>query len=55
MTISPADALRLADEYDDLAEEYFDCDDHDERLRCWYRMRQIASVLNSDKPDLPEP
>jgi hypothetical protein len=42
----PADALRLADEYDDLAEEYFDCGDHDERVRCWARMTEITSALD---------
>ena len=46
MPKDPADALRLADEYDDLAEEYFDCGDHDERVRCWARMTEITSVLD---------
>jgi hypothetical protein len=38
-------SLRLRAEYNDLEEEYADCGDHDERCRCWSRMRQIASQL----------
>lgn len=44
--------LALSDEYDDLLEEYFDCDDHDERCRCAVRMNQIVS---EQLPEVEQP
>jgi hypothetical protein len=43
----------LIDEYDDLAEEYQDCGEHDERCRCAIRMDAILKELAREGPVLP--
>lgn len=53
--IAKTDRLqRLSDEYDDLAEEYQDCGNHDERCRCATRMDAIIKEMTCEaRPVLP--
>lgn len=46
MAVSAERAQALTDEYNDLFEEYCDCDDQAERCRCVERMREINQELS---------
>jgi hypothetical protein len=51
--IRPTKLESLRDEYDDLAEEYQDCGDHEERCRCARRMDAIIKEMTGEGPVQP--
>jgi hypothetical protein len=51
MTCTPAEYVRLAEDFNDLEEEFYYCGDQGERLRCIHLMEQILEQMNGGCPD----